>query len=72
MAIDQFELILQLCIALAALVAFGSIGTKVYRMLTKPRGTYANGLPERRRRKRLVLPDPATITPRIVPPGTTI
>jgi hypothetical protein len=72
MAIDQFQLLLQLCIALAVLVASGTIGMKVHRVLTKARGTYGNGLPERRKRKRLVLPDPATITPRIVPPGTSM
>ena len=44
-----------------------------YRALqAKPRGTYANGQPERRRRPRFQMPDPATMTPRPVAPGEMI
>ncbi len=72
MAIDQFHLVLQFSIVVVSFIAIGLLGTKIAKGLSKPRGTYGDGLPERRKRKRLVLPDPATIQPRPVPPGTSI
>lgn len=72
MGIDQYNLVVEFCIAVGGFAAIAAIGMKVNGVMSKPRGTYGNGLPERRKRPRLVLPDPANITPRAVPPGTSI
>lgn len=72
MAFDQAQLVLQFCYTVAVLWLAAAIGMKVNRMLTKPRGTYGKGMPERRKRRRIVLPDPATMRPRLVAPGERI
>jgi hypothetical protein len=72
MSMNPGELILQYCFNVAVWLLISAVAMKAYRFLHKPRGTYGNGLPERRRRPRLVLPDPATLQPRPVAPGTTI
>jgi len=63
MSINPLQLILQFCVQGAILLAIGALAIKSSRVLAKPRGTYGNGLPERRRRPRIVLPDPATLQP---------
>ena len=72
MAFDQGQLVLQYCYMVAVLWLAAAVGLKVNRMLTKPRGTYGKGMPERRKRRRISLPDPATLHPRPVAPGETI
>jgi hypothetical protein len=72
MGIDQYYLVVEFSSVVVGIVVFAAISMKVYGLLSKPRGTYGNGIPERRKRRRVVLPDPATITPRAVPPGTLI
>ena len=56
---------------LAVIVVITGIAVKVNRVLSRPRGTYGAGLPERRSRKRLVLRDPETVMGerRSVPPS---
>jgi hypothetical protein len=61
MEFNQFELIFQFCIRVAALVAVSAFATKLSRILARPSGTYGNGLPERRARKRVVLRDPEVV-----------
>jgi hypothetical protein len=72
MAFDQGQLVLQYCYLVAILWLSAAVALKVNRMLTKPRGTYGKGMPERRKRRRIALPDPATLQPRSVAPGETI
>jgi hypothetical protein len=66
------QMVHQFSISVVALFIIVAMALAAYRKLAKPRSVRANGLPERRRRPRLVLPDPATLKPRPVAPGTTI
>jgi hypothetical protein len=61
MAIEQFELIFQFCAHLAMMILVIVIATRLSRMLERPRATYGAGLPDRRKRPRLVLRDPAVV-----------
>jgi hypothetical protein len=72
MDIDPSQLVVQFCLQAAVLLAFAAVAMKIIRVRSKPRGTYGNGLPERRKRTRIVLPDPATLQPRPLAPGETI
>jgi hypothetical protein len=56
---------------LAVIVVITGIAVKLNRVLSRPRGTYGAGLPERRSRKRLVLRDPEVVMRerRNVPPS---
>ncbi|HEY3836010.1 MAG TPA: hypothetical protein VGL72_05545 [Bryobacteraceae bacterium] len=72
MEIDQVQLVMQFSFAAIMFLVSAAIAMRLHRKLTKPRGTYAKGQPERRKRRRLVLPDPATLHPRTVAPGETI
>jgi hypothetical protein len=63
MAIDQFDMIFQFCIRVAALLAITALALKLSRVLARPRGTYGAGLPERRARPRIVLRDPVAVRP---------
>jgi len=56
---------------LAAILVITGIAVKLNRVLSRPRGTYGAGLPERRSRKRLVLRDPEVVMSerRNVPPS---
>ena len=58
MEINQFELIFQFGIRMLALLAATAVALHLARLLSRPRGTYGAGLPERRMRPRLVLRDP--------------
>ena len=72
MLIDQTYAVIHFCLMMAGCFALSAFAKKRFREISKPRGHYANGLPERRRRPRLVLPDPANLSPRPVAPGMTI
>jgi hypothetical protein len=72
MEFDQAQLVMQFSFAAIMFVVAAAIAMKVHAKLNAPRGSYGKGKPERRRRPRLVLPDPATLQPRHVAPGETI
>jgi hypothetical protein len=72
MPIDQMQGVFQMFLGIALVLLIGPTALTIHRMMNKPKGTYGNGLPERRKRPRLTLPDPATLQPRMVPPGSTI
>lgn len=69
---DPSQMILQFSLMMGLVYLVTVVALNVRRVRSKPRGTYGKGLPERRRRPRLVLPDPCTLQPRPVPPGATI
>ena len=56
--LDQSDMILLFCIRVFGLLAIAAVAIKVARIVSRPRGTYGNGLPERRMKPRLVLRDP--------------
>ena len=60
--IDQFQLVLQFCVYVAALLTVSALGIKLSEALARPRAmsraTYGAGLPERRVRPRTVITDP--------------
>jgi hypothetical protein len=59
--LDQSEMVLLFCIRVFGLLAIAAAAVKLARFVSRPTGTYGNGLPERRRRPRLVLRDPLAI-----------
>jgi hypothetical protein len=61
MPFDQFDLIFQFCLRVAAVFAVSALAIKLSRVLARPRTTYGDGLPERRARKRFVPRDPAPV-----------
>jgi hypothetical protein len=61
MEIDQFTLVVQFCVRIAVMLVITGVALKLARVLARPCGTYGDGLPERRARRRIVLRDPATI-----------
>ncbi len=61
MPINQFELVFQFSAHVAELYAVTFLAVKLSRFLARPRGTYGDGLPERRARPRLVLRDPKPV-----------
>ena len=68
---EQIEFVIQFFMMWAVILSMTAVAIRLLRA-KKSRGTYGNGLPERRSRPRIVLPDPATIRPRFVAPGQTI
>jgi hypothetical protein len=66
------QMVHQFCLQVVSLLGLAVLGMIISRGLSKPRGTYGDDLPERRRRPRMVLPDPATLRPRRIAPGDTI
>jgi len=72
MAIDQFDLIIQFCIRVAALVLVTAVAIRLARLVSRPVGTYGEGLPERRMRRRNILRNPETVmSERLREPGST-
>jgi hypothetical protein len=61
MPIDQYELVFQFCVRVAALLAIAAFAIKLSRLLARPCRTYGDGLPERRSRQRIVLRDPESV-----------
>ena len=71
MLIDANDLILQYSLIVTGFWILIAVARHIMLLRAQPRRT-AEGMPERRRRPRLVLPDPATLRPCAVAPGEMI
>lgn len=65
MAIDQFDVIVNFCIRVGAMMIITIGALKMAQLLARPRGTYGAGLPERRARPRLALGEPDAVFARL-------
>jgi hypothetical protein len=72
MEFDQGQLILHFCMMVLAQMVLAGVALMLKRKFAKPKGAWVPGMPDRRKRPRIVLPDPATLRPRYVGPGATI